>query len=282
MMARMVRAKRTRLPLGVSFSVGSLGAFAVGLTAAASGCGGSAQVSSAAKGTPSEGPRSEALDHEACDESGHRVETMDTNNDGKPDIRRYFDNKTGKEACRVTDLDHDGRPDLFEYYDASGALRRREAAYDGSGVVDAVEVYANGKLAKRELDTTGQHRIDTWDYYDSAGKLLRRERDSTNDGRIDQWWTYDGAKVTIAIDRNGDGKPDPQDSVTFGATDQQAATTSAPAAATADAGPAAAPAPYVPAGMDAGDLAVPSPQTTEETLGDASAPESTKKKGSKK
>src|SRR6202034_1179215 len=71
--------------------------------------------------------------------------------------------------------------------------------------------------------------------------------DSTNDGRVDQWWTYDGDKVTIAIDRNGDGKPDPADTVTIGGSDE-------PPKAAADAAPPP-PAPYVPAGMDAGDLA---------------------------
>ena len=164
------------------------------------------------------------------------MDSLDTNGDGKPDIKRLYDTKTGKELCRITDLDHDGKPDLFEYYDANGGLRRREAGYDQSGIIDAIEQYQNGKLAKRELDTTGQHRVDTWDYFDPAtGKRLRRERDSTNDGKVDQWWTWDGEKVTIAIDRNGDGKPDPTDTVTIGG-DQSAAKTAAPAATIADAG----------------------------------------------
>jgi hypothetical protein len=231
----------------------------VGLVAAAAaltlgfGCGGSEKTSGVAQSTLPEGVHSETLDHEACSESGHRVETLDSNNDGKADIKRLYDTKTGKEVCRITDLDHDGKPDLYEYYDPNGVLRRREAGYDGSGIVDVIELYENGKLAKRELDTTGQHRVDTWDYFDTAtGKITRRERDSTNDGRVDQWWTYDGDKVTIAMDKNGDGKPDPADTVTIGGSDDSAK--APPPPSIPDAAPPT-PAVYVPAGMDAGDLA---------------------------
>jgi hypothetical protein len=248
------RARRARLPpswliVGVLAAGGGL---ALGF-----GCGGSEKTSGVAQSTLPEGVHSETLDHEACSESGHRVETLDSNNDGKADIKRLYDNKTGKEVCRITDLDHDGKPDLYEYYDPNGVLRRREAGYDGSGIVDVIEIYENGKLSKRELDTTGQHRVDTWDYFDTAtGKILRRERDSTNDGRIDQWWTYDGDKVTIAMDKNGDGKPDPADTVTIGGSDDSAK--APPPPSMPDAAPAA-PAVYVPAGMDAGDLAPPLP-----------------------
>ena len=38
---------------------------------------------------------------------------------------------------------------------------------------------------------------------------IRRERDTTGDGTVDQWWTWEGSKVSIASDRNGDGKVSP-------------------------------------------------------------------------
>jgi hypothetical protein len=184
-----------------------------------------------------------------------------------------YDTKTGKELCRITDLDHDGKPDMFEYYDVNGQLRRREADYDTSGVVNAVEFFENGKLARRELDTTGQHRIDTWDYFDTtSGKRLRRERDSTNDGKVDQWWTFDGDKVTIAMDRNGDGKPDPTDVVTIGGDNGPP---DAGAPPVADAAVAAAAPPPVPTSTDISIDAGPPPAA------DAGAP-SKKKAGKKK
>jgi hypothetical protein len=177
------------------------------------------------------GAQSEAVQHEEC--SGDRTDVLDANGDGKPDIKRVY--KGGKEVCRTTDLNHDGKADLYEYFDASGQVRRREADYDADGIVDAIEYYQNGKLIRRELDTTGQHRIDTWDYFDaSTGKRIRRERDTTNDGRVDQWWTYNGDTVTIAFDKNNDGKPDPSDTIVLNAD----ATLATPASsAPVDAGP---------------------------------------------
>ncbi|MEO8876300.1 MAG: hypothetical protein ABI461_11985 [Polyangiaceae bacterium] len=213
--------------LSVGFLLVLVGAFVVA-------CGGSDSGGVGDSKLPS-GVRGEDIAHEGCTESGNKVDVLDANGDGKPDIRRVY--KGGKEICRTSDLNHDGIPDLYEYFDASGQVRRREADYDGSGVIDAIEYYQNGKLARRELDTTGQHRVDTWDFFDVAtGKRTRRERDTTNDGRVDQWWTYDGDKVTIAFDRNNDGKPDPSDTIVLGA-DSTAAAPTANAAPVADAGP---------------------------------------------
>ncbi|AKV02548.1 putative lipoprotein [Labilithrix luteola] len=177
------------------------------------GCGGGASGVSDAK-LPT-GVRSSAIEHEACDESGNKVEVLDANNDGKPDIKRV--SKNGREVCRISDLNHDGKPDMFEYFDETGQLRRREADYDDNGVVNSIEIYQGGKLVRRELDTSNQGKIDTWDTFDpNTGAPLKRERDSNGDGRVDQWWTYDGDKVSIAMDRNGDGLPDPDSTVVLG------------------------------------------------------------------
>ena len=189
------------------------------------------------------GAHAKGLDHEACPESGNRVDGLDTNSDGKEDIRRVFD-KGGHELCRTADLNHDGKPDLYEYFDASGTIRRREYCYDDTGVVNAVEYYEGGKLARREYDTGGQHRIDTWDWFDpnaapdpKTGRPahpVRRERDTTGDGVVDQWWAWEGNKVTIAVDHTGDGKPDPDTAIVLGGDN------SAASAGPASAGSAAA------------------------------------------
>jgi hypothetical protein len=169
-----------------------------------------------------EGPRAEDVRHEPCDESLGRVEKMDTNSDGKNDITRVYDKSSGTEICRIADLTFDGKPDLYEYFDASGQIRRREYAYEDTGAITAIETYKGGKLVERAYDTTGQHRIDTWDYFDptkpvdaKTGRPLpvRRERDRTGDGRVDEWWVWDGKKITVSFDRDGDGKPDPSDTI---------------------------------------------------------------------
>ena len=187
-----------------------VGATSIGL---AFGCGGN--DSGVAKAKLPDGVRSQSIEHESCNESGHKVETVDVNNDGKPDIRRVYDGQ--REICRISDLNHDGKPDMFEYYDTTGQLRRREADYDDNGIVNAIEFYENGKLVRAELDTTNQGRIDTWDTFDPAsGKRTKRERDTTGDGRVDQWWTYEGDRTTIAMDKNGDGKPEPESVIVLG------------------------------------------------------------------
>jgi hypothetical protein len=184
----------------------------------ATGCSGDDKMTGVGEAKLPNGTRGQ-LDHESCDESGNRVEILDTNNDGKPDIRRVFDKKSQREICRVGDLNHDGKPDLYEYFDANGAVRRREFCYDDTGVVNAVEHYEGGRLTQREYDTTGLHKIDTWDYFEpglpmdpKTGRPIhpsRRERDTNGDGRVDQWWTWQGSKVSISRDLKGDGKPDP-------------------------------------------------------------------------
>ncbi len=207
-------------------------------------CGGSGAAALNAKAPVS---RIETLDHEACSESGRRVELLDTNNDQRPDIRRVLDTSTGHEVCRAVDLNHDGKMDLYEYFNADASVRRREFCYDDTAAVNAIELYQGGKLVQRKYDTTGHHKIDTWDWFDGSLPLdaksglpahpSRRERDTTGDGAIDQWWTWEGEKVTIATDHNHDGKPDVSSAVVLGGDD-------------------AGPAPSVPA-FDAGALSPP-------------------------
>ena len=174
------------------------------------------------------------LDHEKCEDSMGRVEVLNAS-DGKFALKQIYDKSSGRELCRVADLNHDGKPDMYEYYNADGSLRRREGAYENTDAISEIQIYENGKLVRRERDTTGQRKVDTWDTYDPAtGKLVKRERDNNGDGKVDQWWTWDGQNVTIAIDKNGDGQPDPDQTITVG-PNGQAITPPSPSATAAGA-----------------------------------------------
>jgi hypothetical protein len=170
-------------------------------------CGGDVAAKGEAKG-PSD-VRSTVISHESCDEGGNRVEAMDANGDGKPDVRRVFDKGTSRLTCTVADVDRDGHPDLYEFYGPGGQIRRREASFDETGAISAIDYFEGGLRTRRELDTSGQRKIDTWEYFDSQGKLAKRERDADGDGRVDQWWTWEKDRLVILNDHDGDGKPDP-------------------------------------------------------------------------
>ncbi|MBX3214552.1 MAG: hypothetical protein KF850_21125 [Labilithrix sp.] len=253
------------------------GALVVGVTllSGALGCGGDSAVRNAKL---PDGVRSQTIEHEACSESGHRVETVDVNNDGKPDIRRVFDGNT--EICRISDLNRDGKPDLFEYFDKTGQLRRREADYDDNGIVNAIEIFENGKLVRAELDTTNLGRIDTWDTFDpSTGKRVKRERDATGDGRVDQWWTYNGDQVTIAMDKNGDGLPDPEAVITLNAAGVSVEPTPSEPSTSEDAG--APPAPVATAPPAEAPEPSPTPELSP-SVGDAGVVTPPKRGGAKR
>jgi hypothetical protein len=237
---------------------------------APTGCSGDDKMTGVADAKLPKGVKG-GLEHESCDESGNRVEILDTNNDGKPDIRRVFDKKSQREICRVIDLNHDGKPDLYEYFDGNGAVRRREFCYDDTGVVNAIEHYDGGRMTQREYDTSGQHKIDTWDYFEPGLPLdpktgrpvhpSRRERDTAGAGRVDQWWTWQGSKVSIARDTSGDGKPDSTSTVVL---DQ--------GAAEADAG---APAPVARASDGGGAVSTDASPTPTDAAAGAAVPSST-------
>jgi len=250
------------------------------ILALALGCGGGDSASGVANGKLPEGARSTSIDHEDCSESGRKVELVDVNNDKKADIKRVYDGN--REICRITDLNHDGHPDLFEYFDKNGQLRRREYDFDDNAVINQIDFYENGKLVRREADTTNQGRIDTWDYFDpNTGARIKRERDSTGDGRIDQWWTYEGdpasPKITIAMDRNGDGQPDPDSTIVLGDTSGSGKGSDAGALASGDGGASAPPPPpALPAAPSGTDLAPSAP------VSDAGVPGKPQRGGAKR
>jgi hypothetical protein len=214
------------------------------LVALATACSSTPENKKGGEAASPEGPK--ALEHEKCDASIGRVQVLDADHKGKPVLTQVFDKTTGRELCRVSDLNHDGKPDMWEYYNADGTLRRREGAYDSTDAVSEVQYYQDGKLVRRERDTNGQRKIDTWDTYDpNTGKLVKRERDTNGDGKVDQWWTWDGDKITINVDKNGDGKPDPDQTIVVGPNGQAISPAATASNTGADAGAGVAPPPPI-------------------------------------
>lgn len=221
--------------LGLCLS--TVGVVVGGLVGGLLGCGGDKAVRA-----PVSGGKPVPIVHEACD--GGKVEAVDVNNDGKPDIRKHFDGS--REVCRESDLDRDGRPDLYQYFTANGDLRRRESDYNDNGLPNMVEYFEGGRLVKRELDTTGRGYVDTWDTIDPAsGKVVKRERDTNGKGRVDEWWAWDGEKLTIQVDKNGDGEHEADQQMLFTTAGGGLAPLLAPTSMTngADAGAPTEPAP---------------------------------------
>lgn len=149
------------------------------------------------------------ITHEDCDVEAKSAVKTDANNDGRADISRVM--AGNREVCRVLDLNFDGRVDDFLYFDEAGELRRRESDFDRDGLIDEIGLYENGRIIKKFRETNLDGKLDTWDTY-TNGRLTERRRDTNADGTIDQWWTFpDPSKVecpVVAIDEDGDGKPD--------------------------------------------------------------------------
>ncbi len=201
--------------------------------------------------------RNTAIVHEPCDTKSSQAQALDANLDGKPEVVRVY--RGGTEVCRVSDLNGDGKPNMYEYFAQDGkTVRRREYDYDDNGVVNEIEIYEGGRLTRREMDTTNQGRIDTWDTFDTVtGKISKRERDGSLDGRVDQWWVWNGDSVEVSVDRDGDGKPDPEASLLIGPNGQPAAVGGPAASAAPPAAPSAPPKAPEPAAPAAPSAAAP-------------------------
>ena len=167
-------------------------------------CGKSVSLGGAKAASDIASDRPVRIEHEPCDTA--KGTSDDTNADGKADI------VTVAGVCQAFDLNHDGRFDRYVYFDSSGGIRRIESDYDRDGRIDEVSVFSGGKLVRKDREMNLDGRVDTWDIFED-GKLVRRERDSDGDGKIDQWWTFPDpnnlACPVVAVDKDGDGKPDP-------------------------------------------------------------------------
>lgn len=153
------------------------------------------------------------------DGPGYEVTEYDTSGDNTPDVRKLF--KTVGEGtlsrlvlvCREADLNGDRRKDIVRLYDDEGRPMREEADRDFDGRIDEITHFTKGRIALREVDTSGNGMIDTKIFYE-AGEPFRAERDMAGKSTAQDWtpdrWEFfaDGRTVRIGTDVNGDGKVD--------------------------------------------------------------------------
>lgn len=138
-----------------------------------------------------------------------KKESIDLNNDKKPDIWNYYSTEGKSRLVRKeTDLNFDGKPDVISHYEG-GQVGKEEVDADFDNKIDWVDYFGEGgKRTRQEWDTDFDGKVNLWKYFD-AGKLIRKERDTDNNGKPDYFEFYENDQVTRrAFDTDGDGKED--------------------------------------------------------------------------
>jgi hypothetical protein len=87
---------------------------------------------------------------------------------------------------QTEDTNHDGRPDIWRYYDARGELTHISIDTNFDGHPDREEQYSRGSLWRRETDRNFDERVDLVEEFDPAThEHLRSTVDVDFDGRAD-------------------------------------------------------------------------------------------------
>ncbi len=154
------------------------------------------------------------VDRGGCRAGGKRVESLDLNRDGRPEIWKLYEKKivgcsrVEVLTCQVLDLNLDGRKDLWIYFDSQGSRAREELDLDADGRIDLVTTRRGDGLSTKALDTNFDGRADTWQH--SRKDVIEQVwRDRDSDGRVDVWEHYQAGQLhRIGYDRDGDGKPE--------------------------------------------------------------------------
>jgi hypothetical protein len=124
-----------------------------------------------------------------------------------------YDKATGKLARLAYDANGNGTQDTWAYMDGP-RLIRLEADENENGRIDRWEYYpahagpARVPPERIERATGDDERVTRKEYFEGA-EMVRVEEDTDGNGLFDKWETYaNGALTVLALDENGDGKPD--------------------------------------------------------------------------
>lgn len=157
-----------------------------------------------------------ALDLPAYSEDGLRMVYSDIDDDGRPDVIKYFqeteDPETGEHTRTLVktelDLTGDGRINMRRTYDETGDLSLEEMDGDLDGRMDHTVYWENGVILRTETDTDHDGYLDEFrEYRDGYLSLVRR--DSDHDGEVDTWSYYDQEGLArVGVDTDGDGEAD--------------------------------------------------------------------------
>ena len=93
-------------------------------------------------------------------------------------------------TIRALDLNQDGKQDLRTYYDNKGSITREEIDGDFDGLVDIIDYYTNNVRTESQIDTNSDNTFDVFRFYEQE-KLKREDLDINYDNKIDLTYTYD-------------------------------------------------------------------------------------------
>lgn len=138
---------------------------------------------------------------------------LDTNRDGRPDIKEKY--AKGRQVERTLDRDYDGVVDAFYEFEGKYLARERHDA-DNNGEIDLTIVYQKGRRATAEEDTDRDGRSDTWIRYglvDGRETVVHIETDKSGRGFADTFESFEAnaGKAVLARreeDLDGDGEID--------------------------------------------------------------------------
>jgi hypothetical protein len=149
-------------------------------------------------------------------EDGLRIIRSDVNDDGIPDVTKYFEEVIDDSGFLVErnlvrteiDLTGDGLVNMRREYDEFGDLVLELLDGNLDGRFDDVIVWEDGAEVSSERDSDFDGEVDEYRYF-RQGLLYRVERDTDGDGELDTWSYYDRHGLArVGVDINDDGEPD--------------------------------------------------------------------------